>query len=125
MPFYCYHCKRCDRVQDAYRHISQRHDSPRCCDEKTQLCIVPPAVQPDLPGYESPVTGKWIEGRSQRREDLRRSGCRPYEDPADERKEAARQRQYQEQQADKQRYEAVAKVFYSLPESKRRALTRG
>jgi hypothetical protein len=36
-------------------------------------------VAPDLPGYESPVTGQWIDGRKARREDLKRNHCRPYE----------------------------------------------
>jgi hypothetical protein len=45
-------------------------------------------IQPDLPGYQSPITGLWVEGRKARREDLRRSGCRPYEGFAQEKKEA-------------------------------------
>lgn len=32
-------------------------------------------VRGDLPGYISPATGKWIEGRAARRDDLARSGC--------------------------------------------------
>ena len=35
-----------------------------------------PAVASDLPTYHSPITGKPIEGRAARREDLARSGCR-------------------------------------------------
>lgn len=125
MPFYTFHCIRCDRVHEEYRHISQRHDGPLCCEEKTKLVIVPPAVAPDLPGYESPVTGKWVEGRSARREDLKITGCRPYEGPEQERKEAARRKQYEEKQADAKLRESLMKTFYSMPESKRRALTRG
>lgn len=125
MPFYSYHCKRCDGVQDAYRHISGRHDGPVCCEAATSLCIVAPAVAADLPGYESPATGKWVEGRSARREDLRRSGCRPYESAAEERKEAARQRNYIEAKADSSMRDAIAKTFYAMPEAHRRQLTRG
>ena len=125
MPFYSYHCKRCDRVHDAYRHVSGRHDGPTCCEAQTELCIVAPAVAGDLPGYESPITGKWIEGKSARREDLRRSGCRPYESAKDERQEAARQKQYAEAKSDRSLHDAVAKQFYSMPEAKRRQLVRG
>lgn len=39
-----------------------------------------PDVMGDLPGYESPITGEWIEGRAARARDLKRHGCRPYED---------------------------------------------
>ena len=35
-----------------------------------------PFVRGDLPGYRSPVTGRWIEGRRARREDLAATGCR-------------------------------------------------
>lgn len=45
-------------------------------------------IQSDLPGYDSPIDGKWVEGRKARREDLRRSGCRPYEGREQEQKEA-------------------------------------
>lgn len=39
--------------------------------------VIPfPYIRGDLPAYQSPVTGKMIEGRAARREDLARSGCR-------------------------------------------------
>lgn len=47
-------------------------------------------IQPDLPGYESPVTGKWIEGRKARREDLLRTHSRPWEGREQELKQANR-----------------------------------
>lgn len=79
-------------------------------------------VAPDLPGYASPVTGLWIEGRAARREDLKRSGCRPYEDG--ERQEHQRQMKDAERKNDAKLFEATARTFYQLPESKRRALQR-
>ncbi|HCE07466.1 MAG TPA: hypothetical protein DEQ40_02475 [Oxalobacteraceae bacterium] len=123
MPMYSFHCSRCDKIKDGYRHVSERHNGPECCHQMMTMVIVPPAVAPDLPGYASPVTGKWIEGRSARREDLRRTGCRPYEDG--EREEYNRQAAYAEKKDDAERYEAVARTFYALPESRRRALSRG
>lgn len=57
-------------------------------------------IQSDLPGYESPVTGLWVEGRRARREDLRRTGSRPWEGMEQEQKEAARIRAGQEQKLD-------------------------
>jgi hypothetical protein len=44
--------------------------------ERNSTTIAMPYIRSDLPGYMSPVTGKWIEGRSARREDLARTGCR-------------------------------------------------
>ena len=37
------------------------------------------AVLSDLPAYESPIDGRLIEGRAERRDDLKRHNCRPYE----------------------------------------------
>lgn len=123
MPIYTYHCIRCDRVEEAYRSISNRHDAPECCGEKTQIHIVAPAVQPDIPGYESPVTGKWVEGKSARREDLRRTGCRPY-DP-EERKDAKRWHAENEKVMDAKLEASAWKAWYSMSPDKRRRMTDG
>lgn len=97
-------------AEEAWR-LKQEHTNRRA-----------PMVAPDLPGYESPVSGKWIEGRAARREDLRRTGCRPYEEG--EREEYKRQVAHEEKKMDAERRETVARAFYALPESKRRALAR-
>ena len=34
-----------------------------------------PASYSDTPGYRSPVTGEWIEGRRARKYDLEKHGC--------------------------------------------------
>ena len=49
-----------------------------------------PLIFGDLPPYQSPVTGLWVDGRVARREDLKRTGSRPYEGLQQEKKEAAR-----------------------------------
>jgi hypothetical protein len=49
-----------------------------------------PVIWDDLPGYESPVTGQWVEGRRARRNDLSRTHSRPYEGFEQEKKEADR-----------------------------------
>lgn len=41
--------------------------------------IVMPTVISDIPEYPSPVTGKMITSRSERRDDLKRHGCVEYE----------------------------------------------
>lgn len=82
-------------------------------------------VQPDLPGYQSPVTGLWVEGRKQRREDLKRTGSRPYEGRAQEQKEANRQRAYAEQASERRLDETARRAYYQLSPDKRRSLERG
>jgi hypothetical protein len=84
-----------------------------------------PMVVPDLPGYESPVTGKWVEGRAARREDLKRTGCRPYEGREAEQKEINRQRAYEDKKLDAVIHDTVAKAYYSFPEKQRKALREG
>jgi hypothetical protein len=41
--------------------------------------IVAPMVVPDTPEYTSPIDGRLISGRVQRREDLKRNDCVEYE----------------------------------------------
>jgi hypothetical protein len=79
-------------------------------------------IQPDLPGYESPTTGKWIEGRKARREDLKRSGCRPYEGFAQEKREADKVRAENDRRLDHATGEAVERAWAQFPSRMRRVL---
>lgn len=53
-----------------YAKQDQRRESKRA----TSVAL--PYIRGDLPAYKSPATGRIIEGRAARREDLARSGCR-------------------------------------------------
>lgn len=77
-------------------------------------------IQPDLPGYESPVTGKWVEGRKARREDLLRTGSRPWEGMAEERKEASRRAARNEAQLDQLAEKMAHKAWGMAPERVRK-----
>lgn len=81
-------------------------------------------VMPDLPGYDSPIDGRWVEGRVQRREDLRRSGSRPWEGREQEAKEAARRKAYSEQRLD-QAAERSARIGYAQLSPAARRILRG
>lgn len=122
MPVYSYGCPKCGNEVDAFRTVDTRHDGPVCCNEVMRLEIRPAYAQPDLPGYVSPTTGKWIDGRKARREDLKRSGSRPWEGMAAEKAEAARQRQYAEALQEKRLDEAARRAYHQLPPFKRRLL---
>ena len=76
----------------------------------------------DLPGYQSPTSGVWVEGRAARREDMKRAGCRPWEGMEQEKKEAVRQRQYVEQHLETRLHENVMRSYHELPPEKRRIL---
>ena len=85
---------------------------------------VAPLIFGDLPGYQSPVTGLWVEGRVQRREDLKRTGSRPWEGMTQERKEADRQKQYMNQHVENSLHENAMRSYHELPPSKRRILEK-
>lgn len=77
-------------------------------------------IQPDLPGYHSPVTGKWVEGRKARREDLLRTGSRPWEGLAAERKEAERANAGKERQLDNLAEKMAHRAWDMAPERVRK-----
>ena len=83
-----------------------------------------PLVFGDLPSYQSPVTGLWVDGRVQRREDLKRTGSRPWEGLAQERQEAARKESYREAALDASLTRTASEAFYQLPPHKREILRR-
>lgn len=84
-----------------------------------------PAVFGDIEPYESPASGKMINGRAQRREDFKATGTRPYEGREQEAKEAARRAAYEEARYDQKLDEAVGRAFYSMDPDKRRKLIYG
>lgn len=78
-------------------------------------------VWDDLPGYESPVTGLWVEGRRQRREDLKRTNSRPWEGREQEAKEAAKVRAENDRQVDRIAERLAHRAWAEAPERVRKA----
>jgi len=83
-----------------------------------------PAILPDIEGYVSPATGLWVDGRKQKRADLKASGCRDWEGMDQEKKECARQRAYEDEKTDKFVFSIAEQQFMKLNEQQRRALAR-
>ncbi len=102
--------------------MDERHDSPLCHGKRMGIVISLATVQADLPGYESPTTGKWIEGRAARRDDLKRSGARPYEGFAVEKREADKRKAEREAKSDAKLEKVIRSAYHQLPPDKRRAL---
>lgn len=82
-----------------------------------------PLVIGDLPSYQSPIDGRWIDGRVQRREDMARNNCRPWEGMQQERQEASRRQDYEHQRMDRKLDETVNRSWAQISERSRRALT--
>ena len=79
-------------------------------------------VIPDVPEYQSPVDGKWVNGRVQRKADLQRTKSREWEGLEQEKKEAARIRKYNEEKHEKEIHKMVEQSFMQLNEKTRRYL---
>ena len=81
MPVYEYRCKRghvFERLLPARDYLLPQ--ACNCGQEAQKVILHAPKVFSDFEGYESPATGRWIEGRRARREDLAVSHCQPYEE---------------------------------------------
>ena len=113
MPIYEYRCGEghvFERVLPVQDYLTPQYCS---CGEVGQKVILhAPRVFGDYEGYESPATGRWVEGRRAREEDMRVSGCRPYE--LGEREELERRQVRAEAQVDKQIDIAVEQTLNEL-----------
>ena len=78
-PIYEYLC-RSGHAFERFLAVKD-HATPQACEcgAASEKQLSAPMVVADLPGYASPVDGRWIEGRKARREDLARNNCVPYE----------------------------------------------
>lgn len=75
MPVYDYLCT-CGSRFERFVKYEQRDESQVCgCGRTGKRVPHAPMVRGDTPGYVSPATGRWVEGRVQAQDDLRRSGC--------------------------------------------------
>lgn len=77
-------------------------------------------IQADLPGYESPIDGRWVEGRKARREDLKRSHSRPWEGMEQEKKHAAKVTAEKERAMDSLAEKMAHRAWAEAPERVRK-----
>lgn len=123
MPTYESECPQCGKRLEYIRSVSECELTPTCdeCGLITKKCIfTAPSMWMDIApweGYQSPTSGKYITSKAERREDLAKSKCRPWEGIEQEKKEAARKKQYQREALDKQADKAVEKAWQQVPES--------
>lgn len=122
MPMYTTRCSECGRKQTIFRTVANRDvDLPQCHGRMARI-VEAPAVQADLPGYQSPIDGKWVEGRRARTEDLKRSNCRPWEGMETERKEAIKRADEADRKFETQIERGIADTFNNMSAEKQRAL---
>lgn len=117
MPIYSHKCPKGHKF-DLYLKLAELEDVQTCsCGEIAQRQISAPAFQVDFPAYVSPTTGKLISSRTQRREDLKASGCVEYEPSLKEEKD--RKVREDELKLEKTIDEHIEKTIYEMPSDKR------
>ena len=123
MPTYESVCLKCGAEHEYIRTMAYCHDTPECCGVRTDKRILSaPLGIVDIPAYVSPVSGRWINSREQRKEDLKQAGCRPWEGMEQEQKEASRRAAYTEQKDDAALTVAAEKALAQMPHEKRKVL---
>lgn len=116
-------CMNCGVACEYIRPAALYLDTPYCCGQKMQKVILSaPYSVVDIPAYQSPVTGRWVNSRAQRTEDLKRSGSRPWEGMEQESKVAQTRAKDEEKKADAKIEEAAVSAWHQLPSKKRRVL---
>lgn len=126
MPIYEAVCSNCGKYHEYICHSSKCYDTPVCCGQATDKRILtPPRTIMDIQPWDafvSPATGKLITSKSQRKEDMRASGCRDWEGLESEKRMAARSKQYDEEALDKKIETTVRTSIAHLPPQKIAAL---
>lgn len=121
MPIYEFLCQSGHKFDRVLRLAE--YDTPQTCEcgETATRLISTPMFAVDIPAYQSPVTGRWINGRAERREDLKRTGCVEYEPSMKDHAERARLRE--DADLEKAMGETVEAEIYAMPVRKREKLT--
>jgi putative FmdB family regulatory protein len=121
MPIYTYHCDNKHRFE-TYLPVS-RYDEPQTCEcgASSKRIITAPMVfvKPDI-RYTSPVDGRPITSRAQRRDDLARNNCIEY-DP-EVKKDFHRRIEREDREFDKAVDETVEREVAHMPARKREKL---
>lgn len=121
MPVYEYKCAA-EHLFDRFLKLAQ-YQEPQTCEcgqAAVKIIRTPSTLRPDIPAYTSPVDGRWVNSRAQRREDLKRNGCVEW-DPDRE----SDQRRYREQAdttLESKLEETVEREITAMPLRKRETL---
>lgn len=113
MPMYEYHCETCGVNFSAYKKLAQyKEPQAHTCGAISEKVISLPMVAVDYPAYESPVTGRRIEGKRAHLEELKRTGCRLLE--PGERQDAERKRKATDQKLEQKLTSSVDQIFSQI-----------
>lgn len=75
MPMYRARCVACSEQTDFFRKIADRDSLPACdCGGSYERILTPTFISADIEPYISPASGKIINSRTDRRDDLKAGG---------------------------------------------------
>ena len=130
MPLYDAECVACDVVVEFLASHDRCLDTPvcpKCGTTTTRVFLSAPMAIVKFPAaggheYVSPASGRVITTERARKEDLARTGCRPYEGFASEAAEARKRVAEDEKKNDAKLHENVSRAYHQLSPEKRRHL---
>lgn len=115
MPLHDYSCGKCKVFFEAFCPVAALQEPVlhSCGEVATRRFLHAPRVQGDITPYDCPVTGKWIESRSEHRNNLKKHGAHVLEPGEVEQDRKARQRRDEdiEKAADTAVERAAAQLF--------------
>lgn len=119
MPLYDYKCPTCGARFERMLKLAELDQTQTCahCGAAMNRQLSAPMVVGDYPGYECPITGKWIEGRRAHNENLARHECRILE--PGETAEAEKRRRASDEALERAIDETADRLIADLPTEKR------
>lgn len=120
MPLYSFCCES-GHTFDRFLRLAE-YDMPQICEcgDIAIRRICPTMIAVDIPAYQSPIDGRWINSRAQRTEDLKRNGCVEYEPSMKAHAAIARERE--DAALERKMEETVEAEIHSMPTRKREKL---
>ena len=100
-------------------HNLSGEEGERQWQAKVQMHANPPrsAMVYVMSSYQSPVTGKWIDTPAQRRDDLARTGSRPWEGMESEKRHAASVSKQMDADMDKTAEKIAVEMYQRMPDA--------
>jgi len=129
VPTYERECTVCGTQSEFFATMAARNEPPDCgCGAPTKRVILSaPSGYVRFPaaggqGYVSHTSGKYIDTERARRDDLKRTGCRPWEGMEQELKQNAKDMAHEEKKSDEKLEAAVRSAYASLSPEKKAVL---
>lgn len=130
MPTYEAECRQCAAQFEFIAPMAESNKPPlcECGGEADRVILSAPSGYVRFPaaggqGYVSHTSGKFIDTERARRDDLKRTGCRPWEGMDQELKQKAKDMAHEDKKSDDKLEVAVRQAYADLPPAKKAVLS--